>query len=565
MWIALIGLALLSLNTAVLVATPPMTATLVGVASFLLYAGLLFRGMQSVRSRLVERTVWRSDDANESRVALTFDDGPHPTWTPHVLETLAQHGVKATFFVVGENVRAYPGLVRRIVEEGHEVGCHADSHARSTPVFRPARMEREMRDCLAAIHAEAGVTPRFYRPPLGVRSPIHHGLAARNDMLIVGMARRGFDGSPDMTPERMVERVVGKARGGEILTLHDGKEPGRDNGRCVAADALPDILEGFAARGLQSALLSELLVERPYRETPERAWTGRTRGGHFGNAVFAWLARSFGSRPALVLLVFVAAWFVVGSGEGRRASIDLRRRLHGRSNPFVELWWAYRHFFVYGKTLLERLVFLQRGGELPQSESIGYDNVREVVEGDEGMLMVSAHFGDWSAASRGVAVHGRKLSVVAARGMGIGPHQVLRDASSAGYELIDAEADAASVGMGVAAALTRGGAVALLGDRLLAEKGVGVPFLGGEARFPTGLWGISMVTGAPAVVFFAVPDREGHFQNYLYGPIRVPRVPREERQEVLRHAVAQFAGYLEECVRAHPFHWGNFYDFWGAG
>src|SRR6185436_1081503 len=140
-------------------------------------------------------------------------------------------GVKATFFLIGENVRRHPEIARRIVDAGHEVACHADSHSPSTPWFRPARMERELRACLESIRAAAGVTPRLYRPPYGFRSPAHAGVAARNDLRVIGMARRGLDKKAGVTAAAVTERTVRSARGGEVIALHDGDEPGRPSPR----------------------------------------------------------------------------------------------------------------------------------------------------------------------------------------------------------------------------------------------------------------------------------------------------------------------------------------------
>jgi peptidoglycan/xylan/chitin deacetylase (PgdA/CDA1 family)/predicted LPLAT superfamily acyltransferase len=547
-----------------LVPRPEGTWLVAGVLAA--FIGLLVRGIASVRSSLVEPTAWRAADPQDRRVALSFDDGPHPVWTPRVLDALRARGVRATFFVVGANVRRFPGLVRRIAAEGHDVGCHTDSHSPRTGFLGRDRMRREITACLDAVRAETGLTPRLYRPPYGVRSPAHTGLAAALDLVVVGMARRGHDKDRGATPAAVTERTLGAVRPGEIVALHDGDERGREDAPCPAADALPAVLDGLAARGLAAAPVSAILSERPYRESPRRSWTGRTHGGRSGNWIFAQLVRFGGAGAGLVLLVFVSAWFVLAKGDARRASVGLRRRLFGRAALPTEAWWAYRHFFVYGRTLVWRLAATRGGAPAPEVEFVGYESIRTCVETPGPILLVSAHLGDWSGASRRLhAENGRSVSIVAYRGVGLGPHQVQGRASGADYRLIDVESGSADVALAIASALAAGGAVAMHADRTMDDdRGVRVPFLGGEATFPTGVWKLAMVTGAPAVVYFAIPLSPHRVLVRTYAPIRVPRVPREGRDAAVREAAATFAACLEDAVRRDPLHWGNFHDLWGT-
>lgn len=548
--------------TLAVVSQPAATWTLVAILAA--YVALLARGISSVRSSLVEPTVWRTPDPTDRRVALTFDDGPHPEWTPRVLDALRAEGAKATFFVLGSNVRRFPGLVRRIVDEGHEVACHGDTHSPRTAFFRPARMAGEIEACRDAVRAEAGVTPRLFRTPYGVRSPAHVGLARRLDLVVVGMARRGHDKSAGASPAALAARFVGDARPGEILALHDGDEHGATGGTCAAADALPDILRGLAARGIAGVSVGSLLAERPYVESPRRAWTGRTRGGNAGNAIFAGLVRRFGRRPALVLLTFVAAWFAIGPSAARRASVDLRRRVRGRGSWWAESVWVYRHFLVYGRTLVWRLEYLLRGGAPPEIVYDGIERIAPVTDVPGPLFLVSGHIGDWVVAARRIEVRGgRDLSVVAYRGVGIGPHQVRDGSADAAYRLIDVEAPPQKVALEIASALAGGGAVAMHADRVMDDAAaVAVPFLGGEARFPVGVWQAALVTGAPAIVYFAIPETPSRVRFVIYDPIRVRRVPREERESAVRDAAAAYARCLEDCVRRYPLHWANFHDMW---
>jgi peptidoglycan-N-acetylglucosamine deacetylase len=564
MWIGILGGATLFAASGALWLLPQSQAGLACAVFLVGFLGLLARGMFSVRSNLLARTHWRSDDARETRVALTFDDGPHPRWTPAVLDVLRERGLRATFFVIGENARRRPDLVQRIRAEGHEIGCHGDSHSWKTPFFGRARLEAEIGRCLDAVRAAAGVTPRFWRPPIGIRSPGHVGVPERNDLVLVGMARRGRDPVPADDPTTFARRVVASARGGEILALHDGEEPLHPRSRETTVAALPAVLDGLAAKGLQPVPVSSLLAERPYRETPPRGWTGRSRGGRLGMAIFAATARLFGPRGCLACAPLVAGWYVVSHPRARAASIELRRRLHGEAGRVRETLWAFHHFLVFGRTMIDRMAFLHGGARAPDVEVTGWADVREAVTAQGGCILVSAHVGDWIAASRVTKFSARPMWVVAAQGMGVGPHQVRRDGGARLFNVIDVDAHPIAVGAEIAAALRGGGLVAMLGDRRVSADVVRLPFLRAEADFPTGPWTVAMVTGAPVIVFFMVRGSDGRHRLEFHGPIRVPRVAREERQVAIRAAAAQFAAYLEATVRAHPFHWSNFYDFWAA-
>ena len=135
-----------------------------GLAYLLSYGG--FRGPVDWLSH----TTTHHGRRDQPRIALTFDDGPDPAHTPALLDALAELGVKATFFVVGEEVDANPELVRRMVAEGHELGNHTYSH-RYLPLATTRRVARELAATDAAIVRATGITPTLMRPPYGGRTP----------------------------------------------------------------------------------------------------------------------------------------------------------------------------------------------------------------------------------------------------------------------------------------------------------------------------------------------------------------------------------------------------------
>src|SRR5271154_731345 len=119
-------------------------------------AGLFAWGAVAPGAQLFGRTLRRLDDA--SRVAITFDDGPNPAVTPGVLELLERYNATATFFLIGQRVRAFPGLAREIAERGYAIGNHTETHP-SLTFLSAGRIAAELERCDDAIVAAAGKTP----------------------------------------------------------------------------------------------------------------------------------------------------------------------------------------------------------------------------------------------------------------------------------------------------------------------------------------------------------------------------------------------------------------------
>ena len=199
--------------------------------------------------------VYQSASKNgRARVALTFDDGPHPRYTPKVLDILKEYGVPATFFCVGTNVETYPDLVRRAVEEGHEIGNHTYNHYHVAKLTDEALYE-DITACGDALAKITGAHPRFFRPPEGVCSEAVKSYCDKEGMAIVMWSVDTRDWAH--TPVKEIYQNVRKnAKNGSIILMHDfiGKNsPTHDALRCV----IPMLLE----LGYEFVTVSQLLGE----------------------------------------------------------------------------------------------------------------------------------------------------------------------------------------------------------------------------------------------------------------------------------------------------------------
>ena len=179
---------------------------------------------------------------HEPVASLTFDDGPHPHWTPRVLDVLEEHGAKATFFVVGEHVDAHPSIVRRVRDAGHTIGNHTHRHP-SFPLVSSARRRQELRDCARSLAAHADATTMLFRPPY-----LDQDIPSRYDAWKLGFDVVGCSVHADdwlsRSADDMADDLTQRARAGDVIMLHDAiyGQPS-DPGRASMLSALGAFLE----------------------------------------------------------------------------------------------------------------------------------------------------------------------------------------------------------------------------------------------------------------------------------------------------------------------------------
>jgi peptidoglycan/xylan/chitin deacetylase (PgdA/CDA1 family) len=157
-----------------------------------------------------------------SAVALTFDDGPDPRFTPKTLDVLRRFQVPATFFLVGARAREYPELVRQIVDEGHSVGSHSDTHP-DVDRLRWAAVLREYKRGRDSVSAIAGRRVRLFRPPKGWIDLPRNCLTRLLGLQLWMWSSAGHDWMPGITADEILGHV-GILKGGEVILMHDGAE-----------------------------------------------------------------------------------------------------------------------------------------------------------------------------------------------------------------------------------------------------------------------------------------------------------------------------------------------------
>ena len=192
-------------------------------------------------------------------IALTFDDGPNPATTPRVLALLAEHGARATFFVLGQKALAHASLVRTIAREGHTVGIHGHVHDRLYSLRSARFVERDLERACAAVEQALGATPTLFRPPVGFVSGAVAVAAERRGLTLVGWSARTLDGWSGTPPERVLARATATLENGAILVLHDAAE--RDDRVPASLDVLGELLGRVRERGLRAVTIDALRRE----------------------------------------------------------------------------------------------------------------------------------------------------------------------------------------------------------------------------------------------------------------------------------------------------------------
>ncbi|HEY1084744.1 MAG TPA: polysaccharide deacetylase family protein [Prosthecobacter sp.] len=197
------------------------------------------------------KTVYTRCEIPERVIALTFDDGPHPEYTPRLLDYLRERNIKATFFMVGRNVRAFPAIVRRMAEEGHEVANHSWSHPLLTSLGN-TKLDAQIKQTHDAIVAACGKVPVLYRPPYG-QARMTQRKRIRDTF---GYAAILWDVDPldwqsPRTSQKVHDRVLAATRPGSIILCHDIHE--------TTVAAMPGLLDELKNRGFQFATVTQLL------------------------------------------------------------------------------------------------------------------------------------------------------------------------------------------------------------------------------------------------------------------------------------------------------------------
>lgn len=153
-------------------------------------------------------------------VAITFDDGPHPEFTPQVLKLLDRYNAKATFFCIGKKAAEHPDLVKEIIAEGHTIGNHTYTHAQGFGFLSTEKIVGELQRTRKAIQDLTGLDTHLYRPAFGVTNPNISKAVNQSGLQVIGWSIRSLD-TTYRSKKSVLRRITRRLKQGDIILLHD--------------------------------------------------------------------------------------------------------------------------------------------------------------------------------------------------------------------------------------------------------------------------------------------------------------------------------------------------------
>jgi peptidoglycan/xylan/chitin deacetylase (PgdA/CDA1 family) len=199
--------------------------------------------------------VFKKAHTKDKVIALTFDDGPDPQYTPELLDVLKENDIKCTFFVLAEKAQKYPDIIKRIENEGHHIGLHSLKHTNA--IFSlPNQTKKDFSESLG-IMDDLGIRIKFFRPPWGIFNPLTYHYAKGYNYQIVLWSICAMDWSRWATEDFIKKRLTSKVKPGDIILLHDSR--GAKNSPRKTINSLKFILPRLREKGYQFILIQDLI------------------------------------------------------------------------------------------------------------------------------------------------------------------------------------------------------------------------------------------------------------------------------------------------------------------
>tara|TARA_R110000823_G_scaffold171736_9_gene304192 strand:+ start:29621 stop:30532 length:912 start_codon:yes stop_codon:yes gene_type:complete len=293
------------------------------------------------------------------------------------------------------------------------------------------------------------------------------------------------------------------------------------------------------------------------------AWREQTaeRGNLFWLRVLSWIATTLGRGFLRLVCGAVALFFLISAPDPRRTSRAYLQRVLGRAVGLPDVW---RHFYTFAIVSGDRLLFLAGKSDRFSLSFSGDEIVRQYAARGQGCVLLVSHVGSFDAMRIPAAGEDIKVRIVIDKQHNPAAMQVIESLNpDLARASIDAAVDASQLVLAVAEACSNGDMVGIMADRLARdEAALEVEFLGDQVSLPRGPWVLAMVLKVPVILCFAVYEGGNRYQLRFTEVYDGTPVARRQRQSALTDLAERYATELEHVVRAYPYNWFNFYDFW---
>ncbi len=196
--------------------------------------------------------IYRNNENEQMKIALTFDDGPHPRYTPQILEILDEYKIKATFFVVGVNAQNYPDTMESVIKKGHEIGNHTYSHPHVS-CLNPETLKNEVEKCESTIYGLTDYKTKLFRPPEGMIDADVRSVLRSLDYKVILWDIDTLDWA-NTPSETIAHNVIKNIKSGDIVLMHDYIAH-----NSPTPDALRIFIPKLLEKGYKFVVISELI------------------------------------------------------------------------------------------------------------------------------------------------------------------------------------------------------------------------------------------------------------------------------------------------------------------
>ena len=307
-------------------------------------------------------------------------------------------------------------------------------------------------------------------------------------------------------------------------------------------------------------LLSHPRMSLPGSSNQHWSGTGKLRCGHWGIWIVIQTVSKLGLRAGYALAVLMSAIFSFTSPDVP-AAMQFHRRVFGPLPWWKRRWMVFKHFYMFGRAIVDRIAIL--GGQTDKFSFFfdGEEHLRAAAAKGKGVLVLTAHFGNWEAAGQMLGHLNLPITVTGFDKEDPAVRRMFNQASKQNFKLLPLTGSPTDA-IPLVAALRRGEVVAMLGDRAYGSPTTKIPFFGGTAAFPIGAYVMASIAGAPLVHVFSLSEPKRHYHFFGF-PAQYPQMPaHHERDVYLKNCAQKFAYNLESVLNRDPLQWYNFFPFW---